>query len=139
MFSDKRSVQHLIALCVQKGIDTVVVSPGSRNAPLVISFQAEPQVHCLTIADERSAAFFALGMAQQKQSPVALLCTSGSAALNYYPAVARSLVPAYPPATHYCRPAQRVDRPGSWPNHPARTGIRNLCEEKCDPCTGSTG
>ncbi|MFS4418085.1 2-succinyl-5-enolpyruvyl-6-hydroxy-3-cyclohexene-1-carboxylate synthase [Maribacter sp. 2307ULW6-5] len=79
-------VQHLEA----NHIDRIVISPGSRSAPLTISFTENPFFKCYSIVDERSAAFFALGMAQQLQAPVALVCTSGSAVLNYYPAVAEA-------------------------------------------------
>src|SRR5690606_29252956 len=59
-----------------------------RNAPLTIGFGEHPAFKCFSIVDERCAAFFALGIAQQLQKPVAVICTSGSALLNYYPAVA---------------------------------------------------
>lgn len=80
-------VQHLEA----RGISNIVISPGSRNAPLTISFTENPFFRCYSIVDERSAAFFALGMAQYLDAPVAVVCTSGSALLNYYPAVPRLL------------------------------------------------
>ncbi|VAW25400.1 2-succinyl-5-enolpyruvyl-6-hydroxy-3-cyclohexene-1-carboxylic-acid synthase, partial [hydrothermal vent metagenome] len=63
---------------------------GSRNAPLIIGFDASEDIKTLSIVDERCAAFFALGIAQQTRKPVALLCTSGSALLNYYPAIAEA-------------------------------------------------
>jgi 2-succinyl-5-enolpyruvyl-6-hydroxy-3-cyclohexene-1-carboxylate synthase len=72
------------------GIDRVVISPGSRNAPLIIGFKALDEITLYSIVDERSAGFFALGMAQQLRKPVALVCTSGSALLNYYPAVSEA-------------------------------------------------
>ncbi|HET8810377.1 MAG TPA: 2-succinyl-5-enolpyruvyl-6-hydroxy-3-cyclohexene-1-carboxylic-acid synthase [Flavobacteriaceae bacterium] len=82
--------QILVELCVAKGIEHVVISPGSRNAPLTIGFANHPRIHAYSVVDERSAAFFALGMAQQIRKPVAVVCTSGSALLNYYPAVAEA-------------------------------------------------
>ncbi len=85
-------VQHLEA----KDIAHVVISPGSRNAPLTISFTEHPFFSCYSIVDERCAAFFALGMAQQLRKPVALVCTSGSALLNYYPAVAEAFYSQVP-------------------------------------------
>ena len=78
--------QLVIASCVANGIEDVVISPGSRNAPLTIGFKHHPKITTYSIVDERCAAFVALGMAQQKQKPVAVVCTSGSALLNYYPA-----------------------------------------------------
>ncbi len=85
----------VLALLIQKAcqfydIKNVVISPGSRNAPLIIEFTNDAFFNTYSIVDERSAAFFALGMAQQTQKPVLLLCTSGSALLNYYPAVAEA-------------------------------------------------
>jgi 2-succinyl-5-enolpyruvyl-6-hydroxy-3-cyclohexene-1-carboxylate synthase len=88
--SDKEMVQLLVEQCVSHGVKHVVCSPGSRNAPLVIAFDEHPEIECLVIHDERSAAFFALGITQQTNAPVAIVCTSGSAPLNYYPAVAEA-------------------------------------------------
>jgi len=82
--------QTVIQLCKAKGIKHIVISPGSRNAPLTIGFTNDPFFQCYSIVDERSAAFFALGIAQQIKYPVALVCTSGSALLNYFPAVAEA-------------------------------------------------
>lgn len=82
--------QTLIKLCEAKGIKHIIISPGSRNAPLTIGFSHHPYFKCYSIVDERCAAFFALGIAQQLQEPTAVVCTSGSALLNYYPAVAEA-------------------------------------------------
>lgn len=87
---ENKLAQTLIKLCLDSGLDKVVISPGSRNAPLTIGFSGHPFFKCYSIVDERCAGFFALGMAQQSDSPVILLCTSGSALLNYYPAVAEA-------------------------------------------------
>ncbi len=90
MYPKKELAQLVISACQHFNIDTVVISPGSRNAPLTIGFTNHPEIDTVSIVDERSAAFFALGIAQQKQKPVAVLCTSGSAMLNYYPAIAEA-------------------------------------------------
>ncbi|MCF7568020.1 thiamine pyrophosphate-dependent enzyme [Sabulilitoribacter arenilitoris] len=82
--------QTVIQLCKAKSIKHIIISPGSRNAPLTIGFTNNPYFKCYSIVDERCAAFFALGIAQQLQEPTALVCTSGSALLNYYPAVAEA-------------------------------------------------
>lgn len=82
--------QTVIEIFRLRGVRTIVISPGSRNAPLTIGFSSHPDFTCYSIADERSAAFFALGIAQQTQKPVAVVCTSGSAVLNYYPAFAEA-------------------------------------------------
>ena len=89
-FSNKILSQTLVQLCLDKGIDHIVISPGSRNAPLTIGFGERTDFKCFSIVDERCAAFFALGIAQQLKKPVALVCTSGSALLNYYPAIAEA-------------------------------------------------
>lgn len=82
--------QTIVECCVLSGIEHVVISPGSRNAPLTIGFSNHPKIKTYSIVDERCAAFFALGMAQQTRQPTAVVCTSGSALLNYYPAVAEA-------------------------------------------------
>jgi len=88
--------QSIIEICHAKGVHDIIISPGSRNAPLTIGFTNNPVFRCYSIADERSAGFFALGMAQQIQKPVALVCTSGSALLNYYPALAEAFYSQIP-------------------------------------------
>ena len=82
--------QSIIEIFKAKGIQNIIISPGSRNAPLTIGFSNNPYFTCFSIADERCAAFFALGIAQQTQKPTAVVCTSGSALLNYYPAFAEA-------------------------------------------------
>jgi len=89
-YSNIPSSQSVVYHCKAKGIENIVTSPGSRNAPLIIGFTEDPFFTCFSIVDERCAAFFALGMAQQLRKPVAVVCTSGSALLNYYPAVAEA-------------------------------------------------
>ncbi len=87
MTTDKKNIQALVEVCRIKGIKQVVLSPGSRSAPLVIGFSQTKEMQCTVIADERVAGFFALGMAQQSQHPVVLVCTSGTAVLNLAPAI----------------------------------------------------
>lgn len=86
-YSSKRSIQVLADLFQQYEVLDIIVSPGSRNAPLAIHFSEIDAFNCFSIVDERSAAFVGLGMAKSEKKPVALSCTSGSAAANYYPAV----------------------------------------------------
>ena len=90
MYPKKELAQLVIAACHQFEIDTVVISPGSRNAPLTVGFSNHKDFKTISLVDERCAAFFALGIAQQTKRPVAVLCTSGSALLNYYPAIAEA-------------------------------------------------
>ncbi|MCB0447171.1 MAG: 2-succinyl-5-enolpyruvyl-6-hydroxy-3-cyclohexene-1-carboxylate synthase, partial [Gelidibacter sp.] len=82
--------QTVIQLFKAKNVSQIVISPGSRNAPLTVGFTNDPFFKCYSIVDERCAAFFALGIAQQIKQPVAVLCTSGSALLNYYPAISEA-------------------------------------------------
>ncbi len=82
--------QTVVTLCKTHNVKHIVISPGSRNAPLTIGFTHDDFFNCYSIVDERCAAFFALGIAQQLQEPVAVVCTSGSALLNYYPAIAEA-------------------------------------------------
>ena len=108
--SDKKVVQLIIDQCYHHGVRNVVISPGSRNAPLSISFDEHPSIQTFVIHDERSAAFFALGMSEQLNQPVALCCTSGSAALNYYPAIAEAFYRSIPLIVI------TADRPEAWIN-----------------------
>ena len=82
--------QTIVTLCKTHNIKHIVISPGSRNAPLTIGFTHDDFFNCYSVVDERCAAFFALGIAQKLQKPVAIVCTSGSALLNYYPAIAEA-------------------------------------------------
>lgn len=77
-------------LCSRKGLNQAVLCPGSRCAPLTLAFSRHPLITTRTFSDERSAAFIALGIAQQKKAPTVLVCTSGSAAYNFAPAVAEA-------------------------------------------------
>lgn len=102
--------QSIIEICQQKGVQHIVISPGSRNAPLTIGFTNNPFFKCYSIADERCAAFFALGIAQQIQKPVAVVCTSGSAVLNYYPAIAEAFYSQIPLVVISAdRPQNKID------------------------------
>ncbi|CAM1349633.1 2-succinyl-5-enolpyruvyl-6-hydroxy-3-cyclohexene-1-carboxylic-acid synthase [Tenacibaculum crassostreae] len=96
MYPKKELAQLVISGCHQYAIDTVVISPGSRNAPLTIGFSNHPEIETLSVVDERCAAFFALGIAQQKRKPVVIVCSSGSALLNYYPAIAEAFYSKIP-------------------------------------------
>lgn len=87
MNTTKKGIRLLAETCQRKGIRKVVFSPGSRSAPLVIAFSQIPEIECIVIPDERVAGYFALGLAQQLQQTVAVVCTSGTAVLNLSPAV----------------------------------------------------
>lgn len=80
-------VYRIIGSLAEYGVTDVVISPGSRSTPLAYGFASSKEFNVFRQVDERSAAFLALGMAKTKAKPVALLCTSGTAAANYFPAI----------------------------------------------------
>ncbi|MDG2505973.1 MAG: 2-succinyl-5-enolpyruvyl-6-hydroxy-3-cyclohexene-1-carboxylic-acid synthase [Crocinitomicaceae bacterium] len=88
--SNKIVVQNILSECIKNSISHVVFSPGSRNSPFAITFDAHPDITTHVIHDERVAGFFALGIAQTINKPVILCCTSGSALLNYFPAISEA-------------------------------------------------
>ncbi len=109
-YSSIPTAQTVTYYCKKYGIKDIIISPGSRNAPLTISFTENNFFKCYSIVDERCAAFFALGMAQNKQKPVAIVCTSGSALLNYYPAIAEAFYSDIPVIIISAdRPSYKVD------------------------------
>ncbi len=91
-----QQLAQLAEQCYQAGVTHAVICPGSRSAPLVFAFNRHPHIKTFVIVDERSAGYIALGMAQQLQKPVALICTSGTAALNFYPAIAEAFYQKIP-------------------------------------------
>lgn len=101
-------VNTIADICAKQGVERAIISPGSRNAPLTIAFNRHPEIKCYSISDERSAAFIALGMAQSSGKTIALICTSGSAALNYAPAIAEAYFQQVPLLV------LTADRPPEW-------------------------
>lgn len=108
MYCNKKNVNILTSLLVAHGVRHVVVSPGSRNAPLVHDFSQCPDLVCHPCTDERSAGFLALGLRQQSRGPVAVCVTSGSALLNVLPAAAEA---SY---QHQGIIVISADRPAAW-------------------------
>lgn len=108
MITDKSSCNILAEVLSAHGVRDAVVSPGSRNAPLILAFDSRKEIKLTVVADERSAAFIALGMAQASRRPVALVCTSGSALLNHAPAVAEAYYQGVPLIV------VSADRPEQW-------------------------
>lgn len=109
----------LVETLARLGVRQAVISPGSRSTPLTVQFAAHPDFEAIPVLDERSAAFFALGLARQSHRPVVLLCTSGTAGANYFPAVIEareSGVPLIvitadrPPEMRECRSGQTIDQ-----------------------------
>lgn len=108
--SNKSIVQKVLAFCLGTGMKDIIISPGSRNAPLTISFDECKEITSRNIPDERVAGFFALGISQAKNLPVALTCTSGSAVANYFPAVTEAYYRRIPLVII------SADRPEKWIN-----------------------
>jgi len=108
MYSDKGNVLQLVALLKAHGITHIVLSPGSRNSPLIHSFAADKDFTCYTIVDERSAGFFAIGIIQAMNKPVAVCCTSGTATLNLGSSVAEAYYQQVPLLVI------TADRPQAW-------------------------
>jgi len=142
-YPKKTLAQLVLQQCARHKIEHVVISPGSRNAPLTIGFVEHPAFRALQVVDERSAGFFALGIAQQTRKPVALLCTSGSALLNYYPAVAEAYYSKVPLVVLSAdRPGHLIDigdgqtirQEGVFHNHILFEGnLKESLEETHDP------
>lgn len=108
MFSNKENVNQLTALLVAHGVRHAVVCPGSRNAPIVHNLFACPSIRSFPVTDERSAGFYALGMAQATGQPVVVCVTSGTALLNLAPAVAEAWY------QHLPLVVVSADRPEAW-------------------------
>ncbi|MDR1859783.1 MAG: 2-succinyl-5-enolpyruvyl-6-hydroxy-3-cyclohexene-1-carboxylic-acid synthase [Bacteroidales bacterium] len=90
MITDKKHVQQIAEVLYYGRISDIVISPGSRNSPLIRMFCGDGNFKCYSVVDERSAAYFALGLALYQNRPVAIVCSSGTAALNYAPALAEA-------------------------------------------------
>ncbi len=101
-------VKNISEICALKDIKHAVVSPGSRNALLTVYFARHPDIETHIVVDERSAAYIALGIAQQTQKPAVLICTSGTAALNYGPGIAEAFYLGIPLIVI------TADRPPEW-------------------------
>ena len=111
MIHFRQGIKNIPEICAQHGVRKVIIAPGSRNAPLIFAFTAHPELECLSITDERSAAYFALGMAQHSREAVALVCTSGTAVLNFAPAIAEAYYQNLPLLVFTAdRPSEMIDQ-----------------------------
>ncbi len=108
ILSRLQPIYNIAEICAQQGLSHAVLCPGSRCAPLTLAFTSHPKITCRTLSDERSAAFVALGMAQQTKLPTVLVCTSGSAVYNFAPAVAEAFFQQIPLLV------LTADRPSEW-------------------------
>jgi len=117
------------------GCRLAVVCPGSRSAPLTYALAQHPDIEAIPVLDERSAAFFALGLAQQTRQPIPLVCTSGSAAAHFFPALLEAAESGFPlliltadrpPELRHCRAGQAIDQVklyGHYPNWQAELAV----------------
>lgn len=120
MLTDQITCNILCEVIIKSGIKDVVISPGSRNTPLIIAFDNAVGITRHIVIDEREAAFIALGIAQVSQTPVALICTSGTAVLNYAPAIAEAYYQGIPII------AISADRPSCWIDQDDSQTIRQI-------------
>lgn len=111
-------IYNIAEVCAQLGVKDIILSPGSRCAPLTIAFNRHPDVSVRTISDERSAAYIALGLSLGTKNPVGLVCTSGTAAANYLPAVAEAFYQKVPLIVF------TADRPPEWINQQDNQAIQ---------------
>jgi 2-succinyl-5-enolpyruvyl-6-hydroxy-3-cyclohexene-1-carboxylate synthase len=128
----------LVETLYRLGLTTAIICPGSRSAPLAIAFAQHPGVEALPILDERSAAFFGLGLARRSGQPIALVCTSGTAGANFYPAIIEAresripllvLTADRPPELRDCNAGQTVDQQklyGTFPNWYSELAVPEL-------------
>lgn len=108
MFSNKENINILTSLLLEYGVSDAVVCPGSRNAPIVHNLSQCQSIRCHPVTDERSAGFYALGIAQATQRPTVVCVTSGTALLNLAPAVAEAYY------QHVPLVVVSADRPVQW-------------------------
>ena len=108
VYTDKKNILQLVALLEAHGVTKIVLCPGSRNIPLVHTLSTHPSFKCYSVTDERSAGFFAIGLALNGGAPAAVCCTSGTALLNLHPAVAEAFYQNVPFVVI------SADRPAAW-------------------------
>ncbi|WP_320041100.1 2-succinyl-5-enolpyruvyl-6-hydroxy-3-cyclohexene-1-carboxylic-acid synthase [uncultured Desulfobacter sp.] len=121
MISTKRHVQQLASLFLSRNITDILLCPGSRNGPLIHTLAGSGQFDCRVIVDERSAGYFALGVAQAKEKPVVIVCSSGTSAVNFAPAVAEAYYQKIPLIV------VTADRPAYWIDQ-----LENQCIRQTD-------
>ncbi len=131
----------LVESLYRLGLRHAVICPGSRSAPLTIAFAQHPGIEAIPVLDERSASFFALGLARQHHRATALVCTSGTAGANFYPAVIEareSQVPLLvltadrPPELRHCHAGQAIDQVklfGQYPTWQTELRLPNAASE----------
>ena len=126
MYTELKPYQQIIALLKKYDIHDCVLSAGSRNVPFVHSVEKDPFFNCYSVVDERSAGYFAIGLAQEKRKPVVISCTASTASCNYYPAIAEAFYQDVPiivltsdrnPTMLGHREDQMIDQVGMFDRH----------------------
>jgi len=131
-YTGKISAAILSELLYAHGVRDIVISPGSRNAPIVEALTRQGDFHLTTVVDERSSGFIGLGISIATRKPVAIVCTSGSAMLNYGPALAEAFYRSIPIiAITADRPVQWIDRMDSQTIRQAGT-LSSVVKNQCD-------
>lgn len=130
--SDKLSARIISSLLADHGVRRVFISPGSRNTPLTVALARTEGLECLPVIDERSAAFMALGASVRSGEPVAVCCTSGTALLNYAPAVAEAYYRRVPLIVISAdRPEEWIDQDDSqtlWQQNALEPYVKRSCD-----------
>lgn len=125
----------IVETLAKLGVEYAVISPGSRSTPLTITFAENKQINTLPILDERSAAFFALGIAKKTHKPTVLVCTSGTAGANFYPAIIEAkysnvpliiLTADRPPELRNCHAGQAINQIKLYADYPNWHGELSL-------------
>ncbi|HEY9646778.1 MAG TPA: 2-succinyl-5-enolpyruvyl-6-hydroxy-3-cyclohexene-1-carboxylic-acid synthase, partial [Chroococcidiopsis sp.] len=143
-FSNTNSVwaSILVETLHRLGVTTAIACPGSRSTPLTVAVARHPKLEAIPILDERSAAFFALGVAQRSRQPTLLICTSGTAGANFYPAVIEArerripllvLTADRPPELRECNAGQTIDQQklyGTFPNWYSELSVPSLARSQ---------
>ena len=141
MYTNLPSYQIIIALLKKYGIRHLVLSAGSRNVPFVHSVEEDSYFICYSVVDERSAAYFALGLSQQLQEPVVISCTASTASSNYWPAVGEAFYQGVPiivltsdrnPAMLHQWEDQMIDQVGMFDRHVRKSVNLPLINDESD-------
>ena len=131
------AVAAFAAGLVEHGVTDVVISPGSRSTALALTLHAQPMLRTWIQLDERSAGFFALGQARRTGRPSVLVCTSGTAAANYLPAIIEAHHAGGADDRLHRRPPPRTARLGFGPNHRSNQDLR--CNDPLGSRSGGCG
>ena len=135
----------LVETLFRCGLEQAVISPGSRSTPLTLGFVSHAGIHTIPVMDERSAGFFAMGLARQTHKPVALVCTSGTAAANYLPALIEAsegrvpllvLTADRPPELQDCGAGQTIDQVRLYGNFPVYQQVMETPERRWEGLLG---